>query len=142
MKVCKRCEKELPLENFGPHKTTSDKLNTHCRPCDSKRQVEYQKRQPGYVNQYLTRGIERHGISKEQYDNMMNDQNGSCALCRGKETENKRLSIDHDHGCCPGNYSCGKCVRGLLCGRCNKMLGSLELSRVSLQAIKEYALLS
>jgi hypothetical protein len=36
------------------------------------------------------------------------------------------LHIDHDHQCCPGGYSCGKCVRGALCGRHNVYLGHLE----------------
>ena len=36
---------------------------------------------------------------------------------------------DHDHGCCDFNPSmshplCGKCNRGLVCFRCNVMLGS------------------
>jgi hypothetical protein len=30
--------------------------------------------------------------------------------------------VDHDHTCCPGEYTCGKCVRGLLCDDCNKKL--------------------
>lgn len=37
------------------------------------------------------------------------------------------LAIDHDHGCCPGVSSCGKCVRGVLCFRHNSLLGQLEL---------------
>ena len=36
------------------------------------------------------------------------------------------LHIDHDHGCCPGKKSCGRCVRGALCGFHNKCLGFIE----------------
>jgi hypothetical protein len=42
--------------------------------------------------------------------------NTYCESCGS--TEN--LCVDHDHACCPGRRSCGKCVRGTLCQRCNK----------------------
>ncbi len=34
--------------------------------------------------------------------------------------------IDHDHACCPGQSSCGKCIRGVLCVRCNTFIAHFE----------------
>lgn len=51
-----------------------------------------------------------------------------CDICK-REIVNARdgqrpvLNVDHDHGCCPGSYSCGRCVRGFLCAQCNSVIG-------------------
>lgn len=37
------------------------------------------------------------------------------------------FSIDHDHNCCPDTQiTCGKCVRGVLCRKCNLALERLD----------------
>lgn len=46
-----------------------------------------------------------------------------CEICGSKEL---KLHVDHDHKCCPGVKSCGKCVRGLLCPGCNHGLGNFR----------------
>lgn len=48
------------------------------------------------------------------------------------------LSIDHDHACCPGVRSCGRCNRGVLCRGCNTALGSLNDSRDRMKALLAY----
>lgn len=69
-----------------------------------------------------------HGLTLEQYDEMVKRQGGLCALCREPEIRCRkngaiyRLHVDHDHNCCEGK-GCGKCVRALLCSRCNIGLG-------------------
>jgi hypothetical protein len=75
----------------------------------------------------------RTSITLSDYDRMFREQDGRCAICRRPETvveprtgAPKRLSIDHDHACCSGDRrACGRCVRGLLCSRCNAALGFL-----------------
>jgi hypothetical protein len=65
--------------------------------------------------------IGKFNMTPEQYDELLQKQNGVCAICKVKP-EKRLLAVDHDRGCCPGWKSCGKCVRGLLCMVCNTRL--------------------
>ena len=58
-----------------------------------------------------------YGLTLEDYDAMLLEQNGGCAICSKEETISGKgvLSVDHDH-------KSGK-VRGLLCDTCNRGLG-------------------
>jgi Autographiviridae endonuclease VII len=63
----------------------------------------------------------RHGITPEQFDEMLIAQDGKCALCsteHGAMGRAGRLHIDHDH-------VTGK-VRGLLCMFCNHAIERLD----------------
>lgn len=65
-----------------------------------------------------------HNISLDDYARLLDSQGGCCAVCGSKEPgKGERFAIDHDHACCPGERSCGKCIRGLLCVHCNVGLG-------------------
>jgi hypothetical protein len=48
------------------------------------------------------------------------------------------LHIDHDHSCCTGRKSCGKCVRGVLCARHNLLVGQFENIAPHLQWVVSY----
>lgn len=66
----------------------------------------------------------RMGITIELFHEMLAKQDHQCAICKIHiDEEGKSFSIDHDHSCCSGKASCGKCVRGLLCTKCNTGLG-------------------
>lgn len=63
-----------------------------------------------------------YNLTPEQYDALYRAQGGRCALCRRATGASKRLAVDHDHACCPGPVSCGRCVRGLVDSVCNDIL--------------------
>lgn len=74
----------------------------------------------------------RYGMTPEQFQQQANLQCGTCAICgdiparwRGEEFI-RGLSIDHDRKCCPGDRSCGECIRGLICNECNFILGRVH----------------
>ena len=81
----------------------------------------------------------RHNLTDKQYDDLWNRQGGRCALCF---TESAKLVIDHDHSCCgPStgfNRTCGNCIRGLVCYRCNNFLGYLEGTPIDVLARSQY----
>jgi hypothetical protein len=67
--------------------------------------------------------LRNYGITRAQLEALVAAQNGRCAVC-ARPLPATRYHIDHDHSCCPGNAaSCGRCVRGILCGPCNTGLG-------------------
>ena len=71
--------------------------------------------------------LRKFHTTKEWYETKLAEQDGHCALCSRKREENgNRLAIDHDHGCCAKSGSCGKCLRGILCRRCNLRSGNLD----------------
>jgi hypothetical protein len=57
----------------------------------------------------------KYGLSEAEYNRLLAEQGGLCAVCQQPPTEKKPLQVDHDH-------ETGK-VRGLLCWPCNLVLG-------------------
>jgi hypothetical protein len=78
-------------------------------------------------------------ITEAEYDQMLEDQGFACYICKKDASEfNRRLSVDHNRNCCPGQQSCGKCVRALLCGSCNMAIGAFKDSEEMLYKAIEY----
>lgn len=99
-KKCVDCNETLTEENRYATRLL-------CLSCGSIRKSEYDKQNK--VESFI-----RHGLSKEEYEHLSKLFNGLCHLCQSSPAK----VIDHDHACCPGVYSCGACVRGILCHNC------------------------
>ena len=76
-------------------------------------------------------------ITPERYQQMIDEQDGKCAVCLRPLPE--VVHLDHDHACCDRNRkTCGNCVRGLLCGTCNQGLGQFKDDEERLLRAVEY----
>ena len=83
--------------------------------------------------------LRQYDLTVEQYEDMLAAQGGVCAICRKPEAavhwqNNKvrNLAVDHDHA--------SGVVRGLLCHRCNRVLGLLEDDVDLIQSARQYLL--
>lgn len=77
------------------------------------------------------------GITLDDYNRMLEEQGGVCAICKQPETifdrrigRLRNLAVDHDH-------TTGQ-VRKLLCTRCNQGIGNLQESADRLQSAIDY----
>lgn len=99
---------------------------------------------PNAVARFVSRGDRRrykYGVTESDVEAMLASQAGRCPICDDSITE-ATCHVDHDHACCPSTGStkktCGKCVRGLLCFRCNTGLGRFRDDPAILIAAARY----
>ncbi len=88
----------------------------------------YRARPESKLARAEARWFTRYGITRDDFYALLAAQQGVCAICGGVESQ--RLHVDHDH-------TTGA-VRGLLCGPCNRGLGSFRDNPRSLQAAVTY----
>lgn len=83
--------------------------------------------------------LKKFGLTAEGYAELLLRQGGGCAICKSTTPAGRgRFHVDHDHACCPGPGSCGKCVRGLLCHHCNLGLGNFKDDPLRLKLAASY----
>lgn len=136
MKICTKCKENKNFSEYYPRYATG-KYFPQCKSCYK----QYRKDNEDYIKEY--QNTEEHKESKklwriknrkktkeyalkksfnitlDQYNQMLEEQNYSCAICNRHQNEFKRsLAVDHSH-------KTGE-IRGLLCGFCNIGIGNLQ----------------
>ena len=137
MKTCSKCGQTKPLDSFYKAKGCRDGRRGTCTECRREYNRSWRSANPG--RQRASDLKRTYGLTADEYAAKLRGQGGGCAICGKTPEENGRyLAIDHDHSCCPGKRSCGKCVRGLLCIACNAGIGNFKDSTELLHAAVAY----
>lgn len=144
-KQCNKCLETKPIHMFYKDVANVDGYYSLCKICKTGKTVEwrkanrekYNKTQRDYqkgVPAEKRYGVEikrRYGCTLEDYNRMVVEQEGACAVCKKLHDPGRkkgRLYVDHDH-------ATGK-VRALLCHNCNCLLGyAKDDTRVMLEAV-------
>lgn len=132
-RVCSRCKlyKDWAEYNKG---NGARGFGSWCKGC----QQEHHQATPAERRRELAlaRRLKRFNLTVDQYGRLNRRFDGCCWRCKKPEIAKgpggivQRLSVDHDHGCCPADRSCGRCIRGLLCVSCNFVLGRIDGGQV------------
>lgn len=121
-RVCSECKIDKPIDAYytsGKLKSGLTRYTSACKECRHLSQRKYML-------------PSKYGITEDQYNAMLDGQNGVCAICKSHNKFDKpwALAVDHDH---ETNE-----VRGLLCQACNRTLGLMGESISSLRAAADY----
>lgn len=139
-RACTRCEKTKPIAEFN--RTRAGRARSTCRPCQSDEYRDYVARNREKVSAAKRAQKYRWRFNMEIADveARFAAAGDSCEVCgiHRDATHNQTLVLDHDHNCCPGEQTCGRCVRGVLCTKCNVGLGALDDDPLRVIALMDY----
>ena len=136
------CDKYVAALGLCPAHYTQQRKGQELRPLRKNKRTEVAKGPCAVAHCTRVRDSEllcgshrgvanRFHINREELVVMLS---GSCEACGTHDS----LAVDHDHTCCDGNYSCGECVRGVLCRWCNTALGQVKDSVERLENLVRY----
>lgn len=149
IKICYVCKQAKEVEHFGLANNSKgdDGRAAYCIDCSAtlterekaaivtklwriRNKVKHDKQHKNYSLQ------KTYGISIDQYNEMLHEQNSVCAVCFEPSTVMRKdgrihsLCVDHDH-------RTGE-VRSLLCHTCNTLLGHIEIDPARVQRLLSY----
>ena len=125
-KECTKCGETKPVTEFQLKRQAGRNpyRNSKCVPCERQyykdRTATKRNDRDWKHRRQMTQIKTKYGLTKDQYIDMMLEQDFCCAFCAQPQAA---FLVDHDHACCDREKSCGECVRFLLCQACNTMIG-------------------
>lgn len=130
-KFCSSCDSIKLRNEFTVNSLKWDGLASKCKKCRSVKRhnnraedntnfLAYEHRPYVIRNNKNSSYKRQYGITIDQYEQMLIEQNNVCKICQKPEKSKtkKNLTVDHSH-------ITGK-VRGLLCHSCNVSIGLLK----------------
>src|SRR5687767_4183969 len=121
-----------PCKDCGSTTRRVSAPGPRCATCHRERRTQ------ASLTRRLTYVAKQYNLTGDEYLALLSRFEGLCWICRYR----KARQVDHDHKCCSGKTSCGKCVRGLLCGPCNKFLGfirdNVTILQFGIDYLREY----
>lgn len=145
---CKECRRESNKRSYKEHREKRirevaiyrEKNRIHYREWAREDRKKYPEKYSLYAKTHRGKhGVIRNireiarnfGLTVQQYQQMIVDQENKCAICRNSETRKNRsgniaaLCVDHNHNT--------NVVRALLCHACNQVIGH---SKESIQILE------
>lgn len=140
-KYCPRCKREKPVDSFGKRTNRPGQYSSYCRKClasyyqkryqnlTTTQKLAIQKRHAAYQRKWYEKNrrhvldqqcSQKYGLSVSDYRELCDHAKNVCQICGQPETityrkRKRALVIDHNH-------KTGK-IRGILCNKCNTLLG-------------------
>lgn len=126
-KRCPDCGRTKPVTDFPRNSRTRDGWATYCKPCHNGRGNRSREKNGGARNYHLRH---RYGITAEQFEALVVEQDGRCLICARQFTPELRPVMDHCHDT--------GARRGILCDPCNRGLGQFKHDIRRIEAAARY----
>ena len=133
LKYCPKCKTDKALELYNKHAKEIDGLQRLCRNCQKESSKKYLSTEKGAITTRQAHLKRKYNIDIQAYEELLLSQNNKCKICGVSSNPDSRanyLVVDHNH-------TTGD-IRGLLCTKCNALLGLALDNEDILDKAKQY----
>jgi hypothetical protein len=130
--ICKTCKNKAREERRKRNGIPESRREAQKRKCSNYYHNNEESREASYLRSREHSLKHQYGITQEDYQRMLNEQDHKCKICSKPAEECTRGILDVDHCHYTGE------VRGLLCTDCNNLLGRAKDNIGTLRSAIEY----